>query len=393
VIEPRAPADAPSGHLAALDGLRAIAAVTVFVYHLLVLAPQVSKIGGPIEWEYYGRNLDLGVEIFFVLSGFLLARPFFATILDERRLPAWRTFALRRALRIYPAWLAFLAIAITTNQFTFLNGTPVKPDDPKTVLQWATLTHTWFFDPAHSSWTLSVEVSFYVALPLFAWFLAWPLTRTTRRPSVAALVAACALVTVIGFGFDWAHAMFVDLERFVPAALLALGPGMALAALDVGRQQSAPLDRRIQRCVRPTLVWWLGAGAVFLVMSRFVSRSPYVILGAPPPPREIVAQSVLQTVVACILVGTVAFGDARSFAVRIAGWRPLAAFGTISYSFYLWHLLVLYQWDWSLATTAGAAWSRGAMALAITIAIATVSYWLIERPAMQLGRRLTVPRR
>jgi len=160
---------------------------------------------------------------------------------------------------------------------------------------------------------------------------------------------------------------------------------MAIGALEVAARRSVSLAVRLERVARPGAVWWMVAGAVFVVMSRFVARSPYVVLGAPPPPREVVAQSVLQTVVAFVLVGAVVFGGERSFVVRLAGWRPFVALGTISYSLYLWHLLVLYQWDWSRAPSAGAAWWRGGAAFVLTVAIATVSYLLIERPAIRVS--------
>ena len=362
----------------ALDGLRAIAAVSVFLYHLLVLAPMVADFDGPIEFEYYGRNLDIGVEIFFVLSGFLLARPFFAAWFAGEPGPSLRAFAIRRSLRIYPAWIAFLVIAVAWgDQFWFLEGTDYQPDDALRFVQWATLLHTWFYDPAHSSWTLSVEASFYVFLPLLT-----TVAFRVVRPKLRNALLVCAGVTAVGLFAEWYHVMFIDFGRFVPAALMNLGPGMALAAL-----VAAPAMPR-DVGPRTAAIAWVAAGVAFVAMSRFVSKSAYVVFGSLPPPGEQVTQAIWQAVVAVVVVGAVVRSTPGPVS-RVAGLQPVAALGRISYSFYLWHLLVLYQFDWEGVSGPGAAWWMATQGFVITIAVSTVSYFAIERPAIGWARRLT----
>ena len=106
---PTSPAPAEPGRFDQLDGLRALAFLTVFGYHFgLPLRPI-------LEWGGLGYrivpNLDLGVEIFFVLSGFLIFRPFAAANLRDRARPAAHDYAIRRVLRIYPAyWVIFFAL-------------------------------------------------------------------------------------------------------------------------------------------------------------------------------------------------------------------------------------------------------------------------------------------
>ncbi len=369
-------------HDPTLDGLRGLAAFAVFLYHLLNLSPAVAAFDGPIEFEYYGRNLDLGVEIFFVLSGYLLSRPFFEAFLTARSGPTIGSYAAKRALRIYPAWLAFFAIALLTDQFSeFIvdRGDRIFPNDIVSVGLWATLLHTWFFDPAHSSWTLSVEVAFYAFLPVFFAILA----RVARRPSLRAALGACASLVVIGAGADWYHSMFVGFDRFVPAALVTLGAGMAMGVVAA--------RARVTGKSRPTLpaagFGWILAASIFVLMSRFVSKSPYVIFGSLPPPREQFAQGIWQAVVAALVVGAVAFASDRALVRRIASWRPLVAFGTISYSFYLWHLAVLYHFDFIGTPGPGRSWWMAAQAFVLTIVVSIVSYQLIERPAMRFAAR------
>ncbi len=355
----------------------------MFVYHVLNLSPAVAAFDGPIEFEFYGRNLDVGVEIFFVLSGYLLSRPFFAAWLARTPSPAVRRYAVKRALRIYPAWLVFLAIALLTDQFVefIARGDRIFPDDLVSISLWASLLHTWFFDPAHSSWTLSVEVAFYVTLPLFFAVLG----RVIRRPSRRAGLGACIALAAVGIGTDWYHSMFVGFDRFIPAALLTLAAGMAMGAVVA----AAEVEGRPRPTVRGAGFGWIAAAAIFVLMSRFVSKSPYVIFGALPPPREQFAQGIWQAVVAVFVVAGVVFAAHNSMVVRVARWTPLVAFGTISYSFYLWHLLVLYRFDFIHAPGPGRAWWMTAQAFAITVAIAIVSFRLIERPAMAFATRST----
>jgi peptidoglycan/LPS O-acetylase OafA/YrhL len=373
--------DTSTRHDPALDGLRGIAALAVFVYHVLNLSPAVAAFDGPIEFEFYGRNLDVGVEIFFVLSGYLLSRPFFASWLARSPAPDVRRYAVKRALRIYPAWIAFFTIALLTNQFAeFIDrGDRIFPDGVVSIGLWASLLHTWFFDPAHSSWTLSVEVAFYAFLPLFFALIG----RLIRTPSRRAAFSACAVLAVVGTGSDWYHSMFVGFDRFIPAALVTLSAGMAIGAAVA----SADVEGRPPPTVHGAGFGWIIGGAIFVLMSRFVSKSPYVIFGALPPPREQFAQGLWQAAVAVFVVAAVVFSTDRGAVARVARWKPLVAFGTISYSFYLWHLLVLYRFDFIHATGPGRAWWMAAQGFAITVVISIASYRLVERPAMAYATR------
>src|SRR3954469_36112 len=97
-----------------LDGMRGIAATAVFAYHGLIGVPWVA--------DHLGRwivQLNLGVRVFFVLSGFLIAGPFARAALGLRAHPAVGAYAVRRAVRIFPAyWLAlFVVVAFTHAAF------------------------------------------------------------------------------------------------------------------------------------------------------------------------------------------------------------------------------------------------------------------------------------
>ena len=144
-----------------MDSLRAIAALSVFVYHLaFVLGWFDEGLAGR-----YLRELNLGVSIFFVLSGFLLYRPFVAARVEGEPSPALVPYAIRRVARIVPAyWVALTIIAIwlpvsgvfTAEGIVTYYGF-LQAYDPDTIT-----------GGIGQAWTLTVEVSFYILLPILA---------------------------------------------------------------------------------------------------------------------------------------------------------------------------------------------------------------------------------
>src|SRR3954470_10553003 len=111
------------GRLASLDGLRGLAALTVFLFHgWLYTMPRPDASSRSSLGDYAAHELRLGLVAFFVLSGFLLSRPWFAAALDGRRPPAVRRYVRARVARIAPAYYAALAGSILL--LWGLSGTP-----------------------------------------------------------------------------------------------------------------------------------------------------------------------------------------------------------------------------------------------------------------------------
>ena len=109
--------------LASLDGLRGLAALSIFVFHgWLYTMPQPSATARSTVGDYAVHELRLGLVLFFVLSGFLLSRPWFAAALGERRPPSIGRYARSRAARILPAYYAALGGSILL--LWGLQGTP-----------------------------------------------------------------------------------------------------------------------------------------------------------------------------------------------------------------------------------------------------------------------------
>ncbi len=160
-------------HFASFDGLRAIAALLVLLLHTAWVSgfTQRSSLG-----IYLGR-LEIGVSIFFLISGFLLYRPFALSHLAGLPEPDRRRFWTRRLLRIVPAY--WLALTVLTYGF---HSVALGPG-------WQGFVSHYFFlqiyFPAQSvngipqAWSLCTEVSFYLFLPLYAWLM----VRRPRTPS------------------------------------------------------------------------------------------------------------------------------------------------------------------------------------------------------------------
>src|SRR3954462_6714783 len=143
-----------------LDAMRAIAALSIVVTH----ASGVSTFNTTNWLGGYTARMDFGVAIFFLLSGFLLYRPFVAARYEGRPPIRIRDFARRRVLRIVPAyWVALVLLALWPGLVAFWGG-PWWRSFTFTQIYWGDSTVQGIF-PA---WTLCIEISFYLALPFLA---------------------------------------------------------------------------------------------------------------------------------------------------------------------------------------------------------------------------------
>ena len=183
----------PTKRFTALDGYRAVAAVTVVVFHVLFLTGE--NIAGTWMGNLASR-LDVAVALFFLLSGFLLYRPWAVAHLSphpRERGPRVTGYLWHRALRILPAYWVLVVVALLTT----LQG-------QGSALWLTTLTMTEVYrNPLptglEQTWSLAAEVVFYLLLPVFAVVLLRPGRRTPRRQLVVELVTLGCLA-VLGVG-------------------------------------------------------------------------------------------------------------------------------------------------------------------------------------------------
>jgi peptidoglycan/LPS O-acetylase OafA/YrhL len=354
----------PPGHprFPGLDALRAIAALGVLLSH-------ASYESGATALASYGSLAAQGVSgvtVFFVLSGFLLYRPFLAADLDGLRPVRLRDYARRRLLRIVPAyWLALTVIAL------WLGLDEVFSKD-----WWRYYGFLQVYDPRTSirglaaAWTLCVEMSFYAALPLFALGmrrLARGRSRAWRLNADLVVLAALAAVSV---GLR-AWSLF-DIGGIIPITLagtfLWFAIGMALAGVSV----------RGGIGINPALAWAIAAVAL-IAMAEGLKGLQY-------SPRQWLFQHLVSAVMAGALVAPAVLGEGGRIRALLS-WRPLMLVGVVSYGIYLW------QGAWVVKLpNHGFAELAGLTALA-SIAAATLSYRLLERPLMRLKHRRPGPPR
>jgi len=337
-------------HVAGLDGVRGVAVALVVAHHIVVRDPDSPMKGG---W--------MGVDLFFVLSGFLIT----VSVLQHPEIPE---FLRRRFWRIAPAAVVLLAVYVAAS---------VTADDARQRVEWAFAAATQWtnvqgaigppFSPHLGHlWSLSAEVQFYVAwgiglslllraraprlvivgllVALFgaSWIervLLWeggtPWNRLYLGPDTHAgsLLAGCALG--LAFGWGWLRARRTLAVLAVPAAVLL---GWEVAALSF-------LDER-------TYHW--GLGAIALAGGVLVAGAA---VRAPSPLRPLLELA------------------------------PVALLGRMSYSVYLWHLPIIEE----VARRSDGDLVRVALvAVPITLVVSTASYLLVERPFLRGVRR--VPR-
>jgi peptidoglycan/LPS O-acetylase OafA/YrhL len=356
------------------DSLRAIAALCVVLYHVGAIDGGYRNSGLGI----YGSGLAIGVPIFFLISGFLLYRPFAAARAEGARRPRTGSYLRRRALRILPAyWVALTFLGITaglTGVFTadwWRYYGLVQIYDART-----------FGHGLGVAWTLCIEVSFYLFLPLYA--LAWDRAAVGWQ-RVTAVRSEALLLVVLAFASlafrHWAdlHSGRSYLASTLPGTFYLFALGMGLAVWSVqGRKDSSSLIRIVDRF--PDICWALAI-ALFVLTANVRST-----IGA-------VASFAAQGVIAFLLLLPAVFGSSESgLSRRILRNRALLWIGLISYSVYLYHAtLIPALRDHGVATAIpGSAWVNVAAAtLALVLILAGVSYYVVERPAqrLHLGKR------
>lgn len=392
------PTDAPEGsrrtpargHFPGFEGLRALAATAVVVYHVVTNAGDDA----PSWLRTPASVLDMGVSVFFVISGFLIYRPFVAAGAAGTRPLAAQAFWWRRLVRIVPAyWAALTAM--------WALGWVEVGEQP-----WRLYLFLQVYDAYTTlagivpAWSLNTEVAFYAFVPVWAWLV----RRVVRRGApplaadgagVAALVAGGYLSRALFSASDRVWAVGGDGQEvlmrhvsfsWLPNTIDLFALGMGLAVLSVWAAREPEVRARLDRWAAPAGAWWALAAATWLGFAH-VWGEPELNGGYQGTYWQ-VRQAAFGLVAVALLVPAV-FGDQQRGAVR-AGLRarPVVWVGTVSYGLYLWHLDVLQELPgWLDRPFAEAPF---ALLLALTTALgllaAAASWYGLERPLVVLRR-------
>jgi peptidoglycan/LPS O-acetylase OafA/YrhL len=349
----------PPRHLPVLDGLRAIAVLMVLWNHV------PREVPGYPEWLKVGEFLlgpgGFGVELFFVLSGFLITR---ILIAERAQGVPVRWFLARRCLRIFPIYYLLLLILLPLRPASEIGWCAVYLSNFKSVF--GSLE-----GPLGHTWSLCIEEHFYLLWPLAVAFL--PVRWAPRL-----LVFAVAPIAIGGAWLVSEHVAadraMVVVQHGSPFRFLTLGAGAMIAFHEPA----------LARAPRRALLLGLGlVGAAVVLHPWFVFLRPMLHEQAPwvdlryGPLLWLLQSGSLCTglVLLTILLG-------QRFPTNPLTARPLRAVGRISYALYLYHL-PLYAWLlWPQP-----AGSRVLVAVAAAFAAATVSWFAIERPLQGVSAR------
>lgn len=324
--------------LTGLDGLRALAATTVLSYHVALFSR--FAFAGPLAavlWELKG-----GVAVFFVISGTVLYLPYARAIRDRERLPDWRAYAGRRAVRIVPAyWLALTAFALGPFASGVFGPNLWRYYGLSQIYSAGTL-----FSGLGVAWSLCVEVSFYALLPLFARGAAGLARRAGPR---AGLRAQLMLIALVGLGSIVLRGALagsltapivsrgLTLSVALPGFLDWFAVGMGLAVFAVERE-----GRRV--CARPLVALGERPGwCVALALVAFGLGTPFQHGDMFLPWYGLLTHLALGIGSGFLVLASIApaRGSRPSLWLRLLRSPGLTWAGTISYGIYLWHLVVL----------------------------------------------------
>ncbi|GAB3787929.1 acyltransferase family protein [Dyella agri] len=338
-----------------LDGIRAVSILMVLYGHLSGTRNfPVSNPGGYGQW--FGDVAHLGVLVFFVISGFLIT----SLLLSEREETgtiSLKRFYLRRVLRIFPAFYAYIFVVAVA---TLLGMAHLAGRDFAFALAFAfnySPSHPWLLGHL---WSLSIEEQFY---------LLWPLLLASmreRRALMVAIVAIFASALLRAAMRAWVlHVgpnVLSNMATF-PTMCDYLAAGCALALL-------RPWLLTQTWYLRLTASRWLGLTIPLVLLLNRVGGEPVVILLGTP----------VTNVCLALLIES-STRHAGSMVGRLLNWKPVVFLGALSYSLYLWQEVFLARGSerWMNAFPQN---------LMLVFLAALASYFLIERSFVRLRGRL-----
>jgi peptidoglycan/LPS O-acetylase OafA/YrhL len=372
-------------HFPCFDGYRAIAATSVLIFHAAVQSGFTEH--QHVYGAYTARLGDFGVSVFFVISGFLLYRPFADAHAGGRAAPALGQFYRNRVLRIVPAfWIALTVVVFVV--------------DPHTVHSvWQFVAYYGFLQIYDShlvlsglaqAWSLGTEVTFYLALPMFG-FVAAGLAGGPRRRLkdwLAAEVAVLAILYAAGVGFR-SYVLFNHPSWTVGAAITWLPSrldwfalGMTLAVVSVWAERTDRSPRFFAVLGDHPVVSVVFAAELYWLLARLGLSRGF----APDTPWHKMEGFFLIGLVAFFVILPGVFGPQHRGAIRglLRSW-PLRSLGVVSYGVFLWHhVWIDEEAGWIHRPTF---WQLIVVSLPLAVATATLSYYLVERPVMSLKSR------
>jgi peptidoglycan/LPS O-acetylase OafA/YrhL len=368
---PRESVAPPPGHrrFPLIDALRALAALSILVFHMT----QAGYFTNP-ELKKVAAHLNVGVPLFFAISGFVLFRPYLAAGRLGAPAIGLRAYAIRRIARIVPAYWVCLVVAGAAGILTVFGAHA-----------YIYFGFAQVYVPHHAfgglsvAWSLGTEMMFYALLPLIAAIvLNLGRVRDARWHWVVltALAVPAGLSVMFHLAVQSAGNMTLGLSVFGTFYLFYVG--MALAVISVRAEEDERTQALLNRLGQNGWALWFAAAAGFAIAVNMSGRTDSPVW----PPYGILAGLVLLPAISGI--------EARPVSAVLC-WRPLAFAGVISYGIYLWHLPVLTVLGRDLHIGPGSAF-HAVLVLVLctmfTLAIAWTSYRVVELPCIRWAKRV-----
>lgn len=332
----------------------------------------------------------LGVDVFFVLSGFLITSLLLDELANRGRI-ALADFWIRRARRLLPALIVMVLAVVAVRSLFPTEAVATLRDDAVAAFFWAA---NWAFvaqqtdyfsqgsppSPLQHTWSLAVEEQYYLLWPLLVIAVAavlgararWGVFALATVGAVGSAVAAILTASDAGV-----NRVYFGTDTRVQALLV----GAAAAALLVRDWSVLTAGGTL---IRTRWRRWAATALSVLGLAGLAALAHFATGGA----REFRLGLLIVVAMAAVLVVAPVALDQTSPVARVLAWRPLVWLGAISYGVYLWH------WPIFLALngerTGWSGWPLFAVRCAATIAVATASWWLLEQP-IRRWRPVIVP--
>ena len=363
----------PVHRFAQLDSIRAIAAIMVVATHTSFWAGVYTRG----TWGAATQRLEVGVAIFFVLSGFLLSRPYLMRARHGTSIDPVRIYALKRAGRILP-----VSVLTVVAAFLLLESNDGFGWDRF----FLNVTLTDFF--VHYQlpfgltqlWSLSVEASFYLVLPLIGVGL---LVRAWRPILTMGLLVAAGLLGIVYLGVTTAHGEALA-SRWLPSYFLWFALGIVLAIVEIDDGGSR-LTRALQRWFTDRTACWLLAVALFVVISTPIGGSPLLVAHTAS---EMVLRHLFYAAIALLIVAPCVFATSDTCA-RVLSHPWLRHLGHTSYALFCCHVIVLelvmngVRYELFSAPPL----PLFLLVLAVSLVVAEILYRFVEKPVIDAVHR------